>query len=148
MTLDELRNNPGARRRRRVRGRGPGSGRGKTSGRGHKGQKARSGGKSSRGFEGGQMPLYRRLPKRGFNRARFKVVYSVVNLKSLSAFADGDRITPSVLKERGLIKNVRQPVKVLGDGELRVKLEVVAHAFSQTARQAIEQQGGTCEIIG
>jgi large subunit ribosomal protein L15 len=148
MTLNELRNNPGARRRRRVRGRGPGSGRGKTSGRGHKGQKSRSGGKSSRAFEGGQMPLYRRLPKKGFNRARFKVVYSVVNLKALSAFADGARITPSVLKERGLIKNVRQPVKVLGDGELRVKLEVVANAFSQTAREAIEQQGGTCEIIG
>ncbi|NQT82585.1 50S ribosomal protein L15 [bacterium] len=148
MTLSELRNNPGARKGTRRKGRGPGSGRGKTCGKGHKGQKARVGKQGTRGFEGGQMPLYRRLPKKGFNHTRFKTVYCVVNLKALNAFDGGSRITPSVLKKKRLIASVRLPVKVLGDGELTVKLDVVAHAFSQKAREAIERQGGTCEIIG
>lgn len=94
------------------------------------------------------MPLYRRLPKKGFNRTRFKTVYSVVNLRSLNAFGEGTRITPKVLRERGLIRSVRSPVKILGDGELAVKVNVVAHGFSEKAREAIERQGGTCETIG
>ena len=94
------------------------------------------------------MPLYRRLPKKGFNRKRFKTVYSVVNLGALNAFQEGSRITPKVLREKGLIRSVRSPVKILGDGALAVKVDVVAHAFSEKARKAIEQQGGTCETIG
>lgn len=94
------------------------------------------------------MPFYRRLPKKGFNRSQFKTVYSVVNLKSLNAFDEGARVTPRALKDRGLVKSLRSPVKILGDGELTVKLDVVAHAFSEKARQAIERQGGTCETIG
>ncbi len=148
MTLSELTNKPGARKRVRRKGRGPGSGRGKMCGRGHKGQKSRSGKEGSRGFEGGQMPLYRRLPKKGFNRKRFKTVYSVVNLGALNAFQEGSRITPKVLREKGLIRSVRSPVKILGDGALAVKVDVVAHAFSDKARKAIEQQGGTCQTIG
>jgi large subunit ribosomal protein L15 len=94
------------------------------------------------------MPFYRRLPKKGFNHSRLKTVYSIVNLKSLNAFEAGARVTPRALKEKGLVKSLRSPVKILGDGELTVKLDVVAHAFSDTARQAIERQGGTCETIG
>jgi large subunit ribosomal protein L15 len=148
MTLSELRNNPGARKNVKRKGRGPGSGRGKTCGRGHKGQKARSGREGSRGFEGGQMPFYRRLPKKGFNHTRFKTVYSRVNLRSLNRFEEGSRITPKVLREKGLIRNIRLPVKILGDGELNVRVNVAAHAFSQKAREEIERQGGTCETIG
>jgi len=147
MTLSELRNTPGARKRSRRVGRGPGSGRGKTSGKGHKGQRARSGGAKSRGFEGGQMPFYRRLPKKGFNRARFRTVYSIVNLKSLNGFPEGTRITPQLLKERRLVGSLRTPVKILGDGELTVRINVVAHAFSQKAKEAIQRLGGTCEMI-
>ena len=113
MTLCELRNKAGARKRRLRRGRGPGSGHGKTSGRGHKGQSSRSGTKSTRGFEGGQMPFYRRLPKKGFNRTQFKTSFSIVNVKSLNVFEEGAKITPKVLKERGLVRNVRLPVKIL-----------------------------------
>ncbi len=94
------------------------------------------------------MPIYRRLPKKGFNRTRFKTVYSVVNLAALNAFDEGSRITPTALREKGLIRSLRSPVKILGDGELAVKVSVVAHAFSETARRAIERQGGTCETIG
>jgi len=93
------------------------------------------------------MPFYRRLPKKGFNHSRFKTVYSIVNVKALNAFEEGSTITPKVLKENGLIGSLRVPVKVLGDGELGAKLNVVAHAFSERARKAIEQQGGTCETI-
>jgi large subunit ribosomal protein L15 len=146
--LSELRNSAGARKRRRRKGRGPGSGRGKTCGRGEKGQKARSGRDGSRGFEGGQMPFYRRLPKKGFNNARFRTVYSVVNVRELNVFEEGTKITPRMLKDRGLVSNLRVPIKVLGDGELRVKVDVAAHAFSGRARRAIETQGGTCIIIG
>jgi len=94
------------------------------------------------------MPFYRRLPKKGFSRTRFKTLYSVVNLKSLNAFEEGSRVTPKALKERGLVRSLRCPVKILGDGELTVKVNVVAHAFSEKAREAIELQGGTCETIG
>ncbi len=93
------------------------------------------------------MPFYRRLPKKGFNRTRFKTLYSVVNLRALNAFDEGTKVTPRVLLEKGLIRNLRSPVKILGDGELAVKVDVVAHAFSEKARQAIEGLGGTCEII-
>ncbi len=94
------------------------------------------------------MPFYRRLPKKGFNRTRFKTGYSVINLRDLNTFEEGSRITPKVLREKGLIKSLRSPVKVLGDGGLTVRLDVVAHAFSEKAREAIEQQGGTCQTIG
>jgi len=102
----------------------------------------------TRGFEGGQMPFHRRLPKKGFSSTRFKTVYSVVNVVALNLFEDGATITPRVMRERGLVKNARLPVKILGDGELSVKVNVSAHAFSRKARQAIEQRGGTCNIIG
>jgi large subunit ribosomal protein L15 len=148
MTLSELKNSPGARKSSRRKGRGPGSGRGKTCGRGEKGQNSRSGGKKTRGFEGGQMPFYRRLPKKGFNRSEFTTVYSVVNLGALNVFEEGSKITPKTLKEKGLVKSLRLPVKILGHGELTVKVDVVAHAFSETARLAIERRGGTCETIG
>jgi large subunit ribosomal protein L15 len=93
------------------------------------------------------MPFYRRLPKKGFNRARFRTVYSIVNLKSLNGFPEGTRITPQLLKERRLVGSLRTPVKILGDGELTVRIDVVAHAFSQKAKEAIQRLGGTCEMI-
>jgi large subunit ribosomal protein L15 len=94
------------------------------------------------------MPFYRRLPKKGFNRTRFHTVYSVVNLGALNSFEEGSKVTPEVLMQKGLVRNLRFPVKVLGDGELKVKIVVVADAFSEKAREAIERLGGTCEIIG
>jgi large subunit ribosomal protein L15 len=94
------------------------------------------------------MPFYRRLPKKGFNRTRFHTVYSLVNLGALNTFEEGSKVTPEVLMQKGLVRNLRFPVKVLGDGELRVKLNVVAHAFSEKARDVIERLGGTCEIMG
>jgi large subunit ribosomal protein L15 len=94
------------------------------------------------------MPFHRRLPKKGFRHTQFKTVYSVVNLQALNSFENDARITPRLLREKGLIRSLRSPVKILGDGELTVKVNVVAHAFSRKARRAIEQQGGTCETIG
>jgi large subunit ribosomal protein L15 len=132
--------------RKRV-GRGIGSGLGKTSGRGHKGQKARSGGGVRPGFEGGQNPLYRRLPKRGFNNDRFRTEYAIVNLEQLNGFAAGTEVTPELLVERGLVKNVKDGVKILGDGELKVALTVKAHKFSQSAVAKIEAAGGKSEVI-
>ncbi|KPK80082.1 MAG: 50S ribosomal protein L15 [Gemmatimonas sp. SM23_52] len=121
-------------------GRGPGSGRGKTAGRGHKGQKARSGGSPKPWFEGGQMPLQRRLPKRGF-RARKPVRYQAVNVKDLDR-VEGDEATPETMKRAGLIGSLRRPVKILGQGELSRAIKVTAHAFSRSARQKIEEAGG------
>lgn len=130
-------------------GRGIGSGLGKTSGKGHKGQWARSGGGVRPGFEGGTMPLTRRLPKRGFNN-KFRKVYAIVNLTELSAFAAGDVVDYEILIEKGLIKTVKNAVglKVLGEGELNVAITVKAEKFSATAKEAIEKCGGTAVILG
>lgn len=128
-------------------GRGIGSGLGKTSGRGQKGQLARSGGGKGPYFEGGQMPLQRRLPKRGFNNARFAKEYAVVNVRDLARFESGSVVTPETLKEAGLIGRMKDGVKVLGDGELSVALTVRAHAFSQAAVEKIQAAGGKAEVI-
>ncbi len=127
-------------------GRGHGSGNGKTSGRGHKGQKARSGGSVRPGFEGGQMPLYRRLPKRGFTNINHREIVGI-NLSALERFEDGSEVTIETLVEAGIVKNVRDGVKILGNGELTKKLNVKANAFSAAAKAKIEEIGGTCELI-
>ena len=137
----------GATKTRKRVGRGPGSGLGKTSGRGENGQKSRSGYSRKAGFEGGQLPLYRRLPKRGFTNARFKVEYATINLSDLNKFEDGAVVTPELLKEMGLLKNQLDGVKVLGNGTLEKKLTVKAHRFSESARDAIEKLGGKVEVI-
>ena len=148
MKLDELRPAKGAKKRRKRVGRGPGSGHGKTSTKGHKGQKARSGGGKYGGFEGGQMPLYRRLPKRGFTPPGGKTEWAVVNLKSLAAFAAGATVDPDGLAQAGLIKKSERPrVKILGDGDLPHALTVKAHAVSEAARQKIEAAGGQVEVL-
>jgi len=148
MKLHELAPNPGARQERKRLGRGIGSGLGKTSGRGPKGQKARSGGGVRPGFEGGQMPLLRRLPKRGFSNAPFKVRYEVVNVADLDRFDAGTVVTPELLDETRVCKNATKGVKVLGTGELTKALTVRAHAVSASARQKIEAAGGKVEVIG
>lgn len=145
ITLADLSPAPGARGARRRLGRGPGSGSGKTSGRGHKGQKSRSGGAIPAWFEGGQMPLYRRVPKRGFKPLR-RVENQVVNVSQLSELEETD-ISPEVLRARGLVGSLRRPVKVLGDGELDRAVTVQAHAFSAAARQKIEEAGGSARVI-
>ena len=133
--------------RKRV-GRGPGSGMGKTSTRGEKGQKARSGASISAWFQGGQTPIYRRIPKRGFNNARFETKYATINLADLDKyFNDGDVVTPEVLKERGIVKKQLSGVKVLANGELSKKLTVKATRFSSTAVTKIENAGGKAEVI-
>ncbi len=143
--LHDLKPAPGSHRNRKRIGRGPGSGTGKTSGRGQKGQKARSGASIPAGFEGGQMPLQRRIPKGGFTPLR-RIEYQVVNVRTLEEMAESE-ITPDVLKSRGLIGSPREPVKVLGTGELTRSLQVSAHAFSETARQKIEAAGGSVTIL-
>ena len=148
MRLDELRPAPGAKKRRKRVGRGPGSGHGKTATRGHKGHKARSGGGKSGGFEGGQMPLYRRLPKRGFTPHGGRTVWAAVNLKALGGFTAGTVVDPDRLAEAGVIKRAaRDRVKILGDGDLPHALTVRAHAISQSARAKIEARGGQVELI-
>ena len=147
MKLHELRPNEKAFKTRKRVGRGPGSGLGKTSGKGHKGQNARSGGGVRPGFEGGQLPLFRRLPKRGFSNAKFKTVYAVINLSDLNKFEDGAIVTPEILKEMGILKNQLDGVKVLGNGKLEKKLTVKAHRFSKVAQEAIEKMGGKAEVM-
>ena len=132
---------------RKRRGRGPGSGNGKTSGKGQKGQNARSGGGVRPGFEGGQLPLYRRLSKRGFNNYNFQTVYATVNVGDLERFEEGTVVTPELLKECGLLKNQLDGVKVLGDGELEKKLTIKANKFSKTAIEKLEKSGSTIEVI-
>ena len=147
MKLNELSASPEAKKRKRV-GRGPGSGMGKTSTRGEKGQKARSGASISAWFQGGQTPLYRRIPKRGFNNARFETKYATINVSDLDKyFNDGDVVTPEALKERGIVKKQLNGVKVLGSGELSKKLTVKATRFSQVAITKIESAGGKTEVI-
>ena len=147
MKLHEIKVHPGATKDRKRLGRGVGSGLGKTSGKGHKGQNARSGGGKSPVFEGGQLPLYRRLPKRGFSNARFKTEYAVINLSDLNNFEDGATITPEILKEMGLVKNQLDGIKVLGNGTLSKKLIVKANKFSNVAKEEIEKLGGKAEVI-
>ena len=142
--LHDLKPAPGSHRNPKRIGRGQGSGTGKTAGRGGKGQSARTGYKRKRGFEGGQMPLHRRLPKRGFTNFT-RVEYQVVNLRDLAGM-EGD-ITPQSLKAAGLIANLRRPVKVLGDGELAERVVVTAHAFSKSAREKIEAAGGSATVL-
>ena len=132
--------------RKRV-GRGSGSGNGKTSGKGHKGQNARSGGGVRPGFEGGQLPLYRRLSKRGFNNYNFRTVYATVNVSDLEVFEEGTVVTKELLIEKGLVKKELDGIKVLGNGELTKKLTVKANKFSSSAKAKIENVGGTIEVI-
>jgi large subunit ribosomal protein L15 len=145
ITLSSLKNNPGARKNPKRVGRGSGSGWGKTCGRGQKGQKSRSGGKPHPWFEGGQMPLQRRLPKRGFTNI-FKKSYDLVNLRALAGLKVDGALTPQVLKEQGLIRDIGA-VKVLGDGELTGAVEIHAHKFSQSALQKIEKSGGKAIVL-
>ena len=146
MKLHELQPAEGSRHTRKRVGRGIGSGTGKTAGKGHKGQNARSGGGVRPGFEGGQNPLFRRLPKRGFNNINRKE-YAIVSLDALNRFAEGTVVTPELLKETGVISALRDGVKVLANGELNVKLTVKAHKFSASAAEKIAQVGGTAEVI-
>lgn len=137
----------GATKARKRVGRGPGSGTGKTAGRGENGQKSRSGGGVRVGFEGGQTPLFRRLPKRGFSNARFKKVYTVINLDDLNRFENGAEVNPEILKEMGLAKKATDGIKVLGNGTLEKKLNVKANKFSLSAKKQIEDLGGKAEVI-
>ena len=147
MKLEELKPALGSKTTRRRVGRGIGSGLGKTSGKGHKGQNARSGGGVRPGFEGGQMPLFRRIPKRGFNNKRFATVYATINLSDLNRFNDGDTVTPELLKEMGIVKKQLAGIKVLANGKLEKKVNVKAHRFSSKAVTKIEELGGTTEVI-
>ena len=147
MKLHNIHPNEGATQTRKRLGRGVGSGLGKTSGKGHKGQNARSGGGVRPGFEGGQLPLFRRLPKRGFSNANFKTEYAVINLSDLNRFEDGAVVTPELLKEMGLVKNQLDGIKVLGNGTLEHKITVKAHKFSKRALEDIEKLGGKAEVI-
>lgn len=146
MKLHELKPAEGSTHVRNRVGRGPGSGNGKTAGKGHKGQKARSGGGVRPGFEGGQNPLYRRLPKRGFTNINRKE-YAIVNLDELNRFAEGTEVTPEALMESGVVKNAKDGIKILGNGEIQVKLTVKANKFSQTAVEKIAAIGGKTEVI-
>ena len=147
MKLHALRPADGSKKKPKRLGRGAGSGRGKTAGKGHKGVLARAGSPNMAGFEGGQMPLARRLPKRGFHNP-FRVEYSIVNLQSLSALSDVNEITPQVLRKKGIVKKRSRPVKILGVGELTQPLIVEAHKFSQSALKKIHQAGGQAKVIG
>ena len=136
----------GKHKRRRRIGRGTGSGLGKTAGRGHKGQRSRSGKLPPAVSEGGQMPLFRRLPKRGFNNANFATRYAIVNVAQLESFDEGSTVDPAALSQAGLIRTAQEKVKILGDGELNRKLNVVAHKFSRSAAQKITSAGGTTQV--
>ena len=147
LRLNNLRPRPGAKHRVKRLGCGESSGHGKTSGRGGKGQTARSGGTIRLGFEGGQMPLYRRMPKRGFSNKAFRTELATVNVEQLGAFEDGATVTPESLVERGILHKLLDGVKVLGNGELKKKLTVKAQRFSGSAREKIIKAGGTCEEL-
>ena len=147
MKLHELSPAEGSVKERFRKGRGAGSGNGKTAGKGHKGQNARSGGGVRPGFEGGQLPLYRKLPKRGFNNFRFGMKYAVINVQSLNKFNDGDVVDCAALLAAGIINNVFDGVKVLGEGELTKKLTVKAAVFSASAKEKIEAVGGKTEVV-
>ena len=146
MKLDDLKPAPGSSKNRKRVGRGPGSGHGKTSGRGHKGQGSRSGGNTKPGFEGGQMPLQRRVPKRGFHNI-FRIEMAVVNLSQLDVLAVAGDIAPETMSQHGLISGKNRHVKVLGEGNLTKALTIRAHGFSASAREKIEAAGGKAELI-
>ncbi|MBL4954577.1 50S ribosomal protein L15 [Neobacillus sp. OS1-32] len=146
MKLHELKPAEGSRQERKRKGRGIGSGNGKTAGKGHKGQKARSGGGVRIGFEGGQTPLARRLPKRGFTNISRKE-YAIVNLDVLNRFEEGTEVTPELLIETGVVSNEKSGIKILAKGNVEKKLTVKAHKFSSAAKEAIEAAGGTTEVI-
>jgi large subunit ribosomal protein L15 len=148
MRLHDLKPRPGARHRRKRLGQGESSGHGKTSGRGGKGQSARSGSSIRIGFEGGQMPLIRRIPKRGFNNARHATRYIPVNVESLNRFDDGARVDEAALRAAGLANGRADGIKILGRGELKKKLTLSVHAYSAAAKARIESLGGVCEIVG
>lgn len=147
MKIEDLRPAEGKTKENRRVGRGVGSGLGKTSGKGHKGQKARSGGTKGAGFEGGQMPLQRRLPKRGFKNYPFSKEYAIINLKDLSRINDTDTITPDILFENGIIKDIKDGVKILGEGDVTRPVTIKANAFSATALNKITAAGGKAEVI-
>ena len=147
MKLHELEKNIGAKHSKKRVGRGPGSGLGKTSGRGQKGQKARSGASINPVFEGGQLPLYRRLPKRGFSNHLFKTEYATINVEDLNRFENGTVVTPAMLKEQGIIKKQLKGIKVLGNGKLEKKLTIQAHKFSSSALEKIKESGSKAEVI-
>ncbi len=144
--LDNLKPAKGSNKKKKRLGRGPGSGLGKTAGKGHKGQKARKGGGVAPGFEGGQMPLYRRLPKRGFKNP-FRKEYNPINLDTLNRFDEGTKVTPEVLAKAGLLKKPKNPVKLLGRGTLEKAMNVALHKFSESAKEAVVKAGGTVEEI-
>ena len=147
MKLNDLRPAAGSNKKRKRVGRGEGSGHGKTSGRGHKGQGARSGAGTRPGFEGGQMPLQRRLPKRGFHNP-FRVEMAVVNLEQLEVFPSGSEVTPELLVQKGMVRGKNRRVKILGDGSLSKPLTIRAHGFSSKAKEKIEASGGKVELLG
>ena len=147
MKLHELEKNIGATHTKKRVGRGPASGLGKTSGRGQKGQKARSGGSINPVFEGGQLPLYRRLPKRKNKNAKFKTVYATINIEDLNVFEDGTVVTPALLKDTGLVKKQLDGIKVLGNGKLEKKLTIQANKFSASALEKIKEAGSKAEVI-
>lgn len=144
--LSKLKAPRGAAKKRTRVGRGEGSGLGKTSGKGHKGQKARTGGSTKLGYEGGQTSLHRRLPKRGFTN-EFKKIYDIVNIERLSAFNKGDIVDRDALAKKGIVKNIKDGIKILGDGELKVSLTVKADKFTASAKKKIEAAGGKAEVI-
>ena len=146
MNLNELKYNEGARHSTKRLGRGQGSGQGKTAGKGHKGQNARSGGGVAIGFEGGQTPLYKRIPKRGFTNMN-RLEYGIVNLSDLNKFEDGTNVTPELLKQAGIVKKQLDGIKVLGNGTLEKKVNVTCNKISKSAQAAIEKVGGTVEVI-
>jgi len=147
VSLHNLKPARGSVRKRKRVGRGPGSGTGKTAGRGEKGQKSRSGYSRKIGFEGGQMPLHRRVPKRGFTNALFRKKFAAVNIGRLEVFEEGTIVTPEVLVKRGIVKQVRDGVKILGKGELTKTLTVHAHRFSEKAKERIAGLGGKVEVL-
>ncbi len=146
MKIEDLRPAEGSKKRPKRIGRGIGSGHGKTSTKGHKGQKARSGGAKGAGFEGGQMPLQRRLPKRGFTNAPFKREYAVLNLKDIERLGL-EEITPEVLTEKGILKDIKNGLKILGDGDIKRPVRVKAHAFSKAAIEKLKAAGASFEVI-
>ena len=149
MKINELKASPGARKNAYRKGRGVGSGNGKTAGRGHKGQNSRAGGGVRPGFEGGQMPIYRRLPKRGFNNKRFAFHYIEINIGDLERFEDGSVVDAAMLKDSGVISlpKVNDGIKILGNGELTKKLTVKANGFTTSAKEKIEKAGGSAEEV-
>lgn len=147
MQLHELKSAPGTRKAPWRKGRGIGTGNGKTAGRGHKGQGSRAGGGVRPGFEGGQMPLYMRMPKRGFNNYRFAKKYAEINIGQLECFEDGTTVTPELLLEKNILKKTMDGVSVLGNGTLSKKLTVVAKRFSKGASAKIEAAGGKAEVV-